>query len=185
MVTVLGLIDRPQDKRALERAIAYLRAEQEADGSWFGRWGTNYIYGTWSVLTAFAQAGVEPEDPAVRRAVGLVARAAEFGWRMGRDQRQLPQGLARGRQRAEHPLSHRLGAAWPCSRRAKRNPMRRGARSIICCGPSGSMACGAMRRFTAPGFPRVFYLKYHGYCAFFPLWALGAYRTLTRAGTAH
>jgi squalene-hopene/tetraprenyl-beta-curcumene cyclase len=39
--------------------------------------------------------------------------------------------------------------------------------------------------FTAPGFPRVFYLKYHGYCAFFPLWALGAYRTLTRAGTSH
>jgi squalene-hopene/tetraprenyl-beta-curcumene cyclase len=39
--------------------------------------------------------------------------------------------------------------------------------------------------FTAPGFPRVFYLKYHGYCGYFPLWALGAYRTLTRAGTAH
>ena len=70
VVTVLSLIDRPQDKRALERAIAYLRAEQEADGSWFGRWGTAItIYGTWSVLTAFAQAGLEPQDPAVRRAV--------------------------------------------------------------------------------------------------------------------
>jgi squalene-hopene/tetraprenyl-beta-curcumene cyclase len=39
--------------------------------------------------------------------------------------------------------------------------------------------------FTAPGFPRVFYLKYHGYCAYFPLWALAAYRTLTRRGTPH
>ena len=39
--------------------------------------------------------------------------------------------------------------------------------------------------FTAPGFPRVFYLKYHGYCRYFPLWALAAYRTLTRAGTTH
>ena len=39
--------------------------------------------------------------------------------------------------------------------------------------------------FTAPGFPRVFYLKYHGYCGYFPLWALASYRTLTRAGTAH
>ena len=56
VVTVLARIGRPQDKAALERAIAYLRDEQEPDGSWFGRWGTNYIYGTWSVLTAFAQA---------------------------------------------------------------------------------------------------------------------------------
>src|ERR1700735_3042272 len=68
VVTALGLIDRPQDGPVLERAIAYLRAEQEPDGSWFGRWGTNYVYGTWSVLTAFAQARVPADDPAVRRA---------------------------------------------------------------------------------------------------------------------
>ena len=60
VVTVLALIGRPQDEPALERAIAYLRAEQEPDGSWFGRWGTNYIYGTWSVLTALAQAAWSP-----------------------------------------------------------------------------------------------------------------------------
>ena len=58
VVTVLARIGRPQDKPALDRAIAYLREQQEADGSWFGRWGTNYIYGTWSVLMAFAQARI-------------------------------------------------------------------------------------------------------------------------------
>ena len=58
VVTVLARIGRPQDRHALSRALEYLRAQQEPDGSWFGRWGTNYIYGTWSVLTAFAQAGV-------------------------------------------------------------------------------------------------------------------------------
>ena len=47
------------------------------------------------------------------------------------------------------------------------------------------MACGAIPSFTAPGFPRVFYLRYHGYSAYFPLWALAAYRTLTRRGIAH
>ena len=66
VVTVLARIGRPQDKPALERAIAYLRRQQEPDGSWFGRWGTNYIYGTWSVLTALAQAHVGADDPAVR-----------------------------------------------------------------------------------------------------------------------
>ena len=55
---MLARIGRPQDRPALSARIDYLRAEQEPDGSWFGRWGTNYIYGTWSVLTAFAQAGI-------------------------------------------------------------------------------------------------------------------------------
>src|SRR3984885_14568985 len=54
VVTVLARVGREQDGPALERAIAYLRATQEADGSWFGRWGTNYIYGTWSVLADLA-----------------------------------------------------------------------------------------------------------------------------------
>src|SRR2546430_430358 len=82
VVTVLARVGRPQDQAVLARAIAFLRKEQEADGSWFGRWGTNYIYGTWSVLTAFAQAGIGPDDPATRRAVGLLTarQNADGGW---------------------------------------------------------------------------------------------------------
>ncbi len=57
---LLSLVGRPRDAAALARAIAYLRREQESDGSWFGRWGTNYLYGTWSVLVALAQAGIGP-----------------------------------------------------------------------------------------------------------------------------
>src|SRR6202049_3921275 len=66
VVTVLARIGRPQDEQAVDRAIAYLRKQQEAEGCWCGRGGTNYFYGTWSVLTAFAQAHVVPADPAVR-----------------------------------------------------------------------------------------------------------------------
>src|SRR6202042_800230 len=82
VVTVLARIGRPQDRQALDRAIAYLRAQQEADGSWFGRWGTNYIYGTWSVLTALNAAGVPADDPAVQRAVDWLAsvRREDGGW---------------------------------------------------------------------------------------------------------
>ena len=112
VVTALGLIDRPQDGPVLERAIAYLRAEQEPDGSWFGRWGTNYVYGTWSVLTAFAQAGVPADDPAVRRAVDwLITRQnSDGGW--GETNDSYLKGGARP-QSGEHPVSNRVGIAWP------------------------------------------------------------------------
>ena len=71
VVTVLARIGRPQDQPALQRGLAYLRAEQEPDGSWFGRWGTNYVYGTWSVLTAFRTPGWRPTIPrCVARSAG-------------------------------------------------------------------------------------------------------------------
>ena len=66
----------------LARALAFLRREQEAEGSWFGRWGTNYIYGTWSVLCALNAAGVGADDPAVRRAVAWLVsvQREDGGW---------------------------------------------------------------------------------------------------------
>ena len=57
-VSFLAQIGMPADDPVLARALAFLRREQEAEGSWFGRWGTNYIYGTWSVLCAFNAAGI-------------------------------------------------------------------------------------------------------------------------------
>jgi squalene-hopene/tetraprenyl-beta-curcumene cyclase len=184
VVTVLSLIDRPQDKRALERARAYLRAEQEADGSWFGRWGTNYIYGTWSVLTAFAQARVEPKDPAVRRAVGwlLDRQNSDGGWGESNDSYlKDSRGGGRGPSTPYHTAWALL--ALLASGEAKSDAARRAVNHLLRTQRLDGLWSDAS--FTAPGFPRVFYLKYHGYCAFFPLWALGTYRTLTRAGTAH
>ena len=66
----------------MARALAYLRREQEADGSWFGRWGTNYIYGTWSVLCALNAAGIAHDDPAMPRAVDWLVSVQrdDGGW---------------------------------------------------------------------------------------------------------
>ena len=184
VVTVLARVGRPQDQAALRRAIAFLRKEQEADGSWFGRWGTNYIYGTWSVLAAFAQAGISPDDPATRRAVSwLEARQnADGGWGESNDTYGYPHPAA------APPASTAHQSAWALL-------------GLLAAGEAGSGAvrCGVeylLRTqqedglwsdpsFTAPGFPRVFYLRYHGYCAYFPLWALAAYRTLLQRGTTH
>ena len=184
VVTVLARVGRPQDKPALDRALAYLRKEQEADGSWFGRWGTNYIYGTWSVLTAFAQAHVGPDDPAVRR---------------GAEWLKLKQNVDGGWGESNDSYAHVPGdpgtfpstpyqTAWAmlgllAAGEARSDAVRRGAEFLLRTQRTDGLWTDSS--FTAPGFPRVFYLRYHGYSAYFPLWALAAYRTLTRCGTAH
>jgi squalene-hopene/tetraprenyl-beta-curcumene cyclase len=184
VVTVLARVGRPQDKPALDRALAYLREEQEADGSWFGRWGTNYIYGTWSVLMAFAQAHVGPDDPAVRRAAEWLKHKqnADGGWGESNDS----YALAPGESRTFHSTPYQT--AWAllgllAAGEARSEAVRRGAEFLL--RTQGADGLWNDSSFTAPGFPRVFYLRYHGYSAYFPLWALAAYRTLTRRGTAH
>ena len=184
VVTAFALAGRPQDAAAQARAIAFLREEQEADGSWFGRWGTNYVYGTWSVLTAFAHAGIGSADPAVRRAVAwLQARQnADGGW--GESNDSYEPGRAAERVAASTPHH----TAWAllgllAAGEVESDAVRRGVEYLL----RTQQADGLWSDpgFTAPGFPRVFYLRYHGYCAYFPLWALAAYRGRLRPGTLH
>ena len=189
VVTVLARVGRPQDKQALERAIAYLRAEQEPDGSWFGRWGTNYIYGTWSVLTALAQAHVGAGDPAVQRAVEWLKRTQnpDGGWGESNDSYTQARGAAPAGGRAQFP-STAYQSAWAllglfAAGEARSDAARRGTEFLMRTQRADGLWSDPS--FTAPGFPRVFYLKYHGYSAYFPLWALAAYRTLSRRGIAH
>ena len=184
VVTVLARIGRPQDRQALSRALEHLRAEQEPDGSWFGRWGTNYIYGTWSVLTAFAQAGVGPQDAAVRRAVDwlLTRQNADGGWGESND------SYAKGPRTERKCASTPYHTAWAvlallASGESGSDAVRRGVHHLMRTQQADGLWSDP--NFNAPGFPRVFYLKYHGYSRYFPLWALAAFRTLTRARTAH
>jgi squalene-hopene/tetraprenyl-beta-curcumene cyclase len=183
VVTALGLIGRPQDSAVLESAIAYLRAEQEPDGSWFGRWGTNYVYGTWSVLTAFAQARIPADDPTVRRAVDwlLTRQNSDGGWGETNDS-YLKGGRARRVASTPYQTAWALLALLAAGE-AHSDAARRAVNHLLRTQEADGLWSDAS--FTAPGFPRVFYLKYHGYCGYFPLWALASYRTLTRAGTSH
>jgi squalene-hopene/tetraprenyl-beta-curcumene cyclase len=165
-------------RRALERCIAFLREEQEPEGPWYGRWGTNYIYGTWSVLTALAQAGVPPDDPTVQRAVQWLKemQRPDGGWGESNDS-YLAEGAA-----MLHPCkSTAFQTAWAmlalmAAGQADGPEVRRGAHYLM----YTQQADGLWQdeAFTAPGFPRVFYLKYHGYQKYFPLWALACYRKL-------
>jgi squalene-hopene/tetraprenyl-beta-curcumene cyclase len=184
VVTVLARVGRPQDKPALDRAVAYLRKHQEADGSWFGRWGTNYIYGTWSVLMALAQAHVGADDPAVRRAVEWLElrQNPDGGWGESND----TYAQAPGRTGTFPSTAYQTGWALLgllAAGEVRSDAARRGTEFLMRTQQSDGLWSDPS--FTAPGFPRVFYLRYHGYSAYFPLWALAAHRTLTRRGIAH
>jgi len=179
VVTLLAQLHRPQDRATLERAIRFLRREQEPDGCWFGRWGTNYIYGTWSVLIAFRRAGVEPDDPAVQRAVRWLERMQreDGGWGETNDS-YFDRSLA-GRMYRSTPYQ----TAWALLALLAAGAQRSGA---VARGVSYLLRTQRSEgswedpTATAPGFPRVFYLKYHGYSAYFPLWALAQYRNSLR-----
>jgi squalene-hopene/tetraprenyl-beta-curcumene cyclase len=190
VVTVLARIGRPQDKPALDRAIAYLRLQQEPNGSWFGRWGTNYIYGTWSVLMALAQTEIGAEDPIVQRAVAWLKHEqnADGGWGESNDTYLMSAPGAEPSAPVRKIDSNAYQSAWAllgllAAGEAGSDAARRGADYLMHTQQADGLWSDPS--FTAPGFPRVFYLKYHGYSAYFPLWALAAYRTLARRGIAH
>ena len=177
-VSFLAQIGMPADDPVPARALAWLRAEQLADGSWFGRWGTNYIYGTWSVLCAFNAAGVAADDPAVRRAVGflLATQRDDGGW--GEDNETYAEA-PRGRYHRSTPSQ----TAWAvlglmAAGEAEHAATARGAAWLAGCQKADGEWDEAP--YTAVGFPRVFYLRYHGYRLFFPLMALARLRGLRR-----
>jgi squalene-hopene/tetraprenyl-beta-curcumene cyclase len=152
------------------------------EGSWYGRWGMNYIYGTWSVLAGLNAAGLDPQSPAVRRAVAWLARIQneDGGWGEDGESYKLDyKGYEKAPSTASQTAWALLGlmaageVAHPAVARGIEYLQRHQAKDGF----------WAEDRFTATGFPRVFYLRYHGYRKFFPLWALARYRNLTRGNT--
>ncbi|MGH7091787.1 MAG: squalene--hopene cyclase, partial [Stellaceae bacterium] len=174
-VGLMAQLGERGDKASLAVGVTYLRRVQEPGGSWFGRWGTNHIYGTWSALVALKAAGLGPDDPTIRRAVRWLTskQRADGGW--GEDGDSYFPGEPHGEGKAATASQ----TAWALL-------------GLIAAGEGASEAVEHGVRFllaeqrphglwdepwyTAVGFPRVFYLRYHGYRAYFPLWALARYR---------
>jgi len=162
----------------VKRGVDYLKREQEADGAWFGRWGNNYVYGTWSVLCALNAVGEDMQAPYVRKAVDWL----------------------KGRQRPDGGWGEDCASYW----QHRRDEVKVSTPSQTSWAVLGLMAAGDVdsvavkggveyllesprdegkwqeEYFNAVGFPRVFYLRYHGYSAYFPLWTLARYRNLKK-----
>jgi squalene-hopene/tetraprenyl-beta-curcumene cyclase len=171
--------DTAQKSEAVVRALDYLRRTQLEEGSWYGRWGMNYIYGTWSVLCALNAAGVDHGAPEFRKAVAWLARIQnpDGGW--GEDGTSYKLDY-RGYERAPSTASQ---TAWAllglmAAGEVDHPAVERGIDYLS--RVQGDDGFWNEPRYTATGFPRVFYLRYHGYSKFFPLWALARYRNLKR-----
>jgi squalene-hopene/tetraprenyl-beta-curcumene cyclase len=178
MLAQLGATDSP----AVHRGIAYLRETQRHDGSWFGRWGMNYIYGTWSVLCALNAAGIHPQSWEIRRAVAwlLKIQNEDGGWGEDGESYKLDYiGYQPAPSTASQAAWAILGlmAAGECDHPA----VERGINYLM--ETQGEDGFWPEARYTAVGFPRVFYLRYHGYAKFFPLWAMARYRNLKSGNT--
>ena len=159
--------------------LNYIRSEQEEDGSWFGRWGTNYIYGTWSVLIALEQTDTPKDDPMYTKAVSWLksVQHEDGGW--GEDNQSYHETGMSG----QFHTSTAFQTAWAtlalmAAGEYESKEVRAGIDYLLHTQQKDSF--WASDCHTAPGFPRVFYLKYHGYDKFFPLWALARYRNEQR-----
>ncbi len=161
----------------LSRAIDYLLREQEPDGSWFGRWGMNYVYGTWSVLSAFNAIDYDPASTPVRRAVAWLKRIqnADGGWGEGGESYALDY---KGYQPAPSTASQTAWALLALMAAGEVDSAEAAAGLAYLSKTQAGDGFWKEERFTATGFPRVFYLRYHGYSKFFPLWAMARYRNL-------
>ncbi len=164
---------------AYNRCLNYIRSEQEEDGSWFGRWGTNYIYGTWSVLIALEQTDTPKDDPMYTKAVSWLksVQHEDGGW--GEDNQSYHETGMSG----QFHTSTAFQTAWAtlalmAAGEYESKEVRAGIDYLLHTQQKDSF--WASDCHTAPGFPRVFYLKYHGYDKFFPLWALARYRNEQR-----
>ncbi len=166
------------DSRAVQDGLAYLRQTQLADGSWYGRWGMNYIYGTWSVLCALKVAGLRPDAPEMRKAHDwlISIQNPDGGW--GEDGTSYKLEY-RGYEPAASTASQ---TAWAliglmsAGAAANHPAVEKGVAYLL--RTQGADGFWQEDHYTATGFPRVFYLRYHGYSKFFPLWALARYNNL-------
>ena len=183
-LSMLGQLGETMEtSEAVRRGVAYLIKDQHPEGSWFGRWGINYIYGTWSVLCAFNAVGIDPQHPAIRRAVAWLAEIQnpDGGWG------EADAGYALdyvAYQPAETTASQTSWAVigLMAAGEVDHPAVKRGIAYIQA--NQGEDGFWEEPHYTGTGFPRVFYLRYLGYSKFFPLWAMARYRNLKQGNTA-
>jgi squalene-hopene/tetraprenyl-beta-curcumene cyclase len=186
-ISMLAQLGESADKSpAVAAGIAYLRKTQLAEGSWYGRWGLNYIYGTWSVLCALNATGIDHTDPMVRKAAGWLAsiQNADGGWGEDAtsyrlDYKDFDKGFDGGPSTASQTAWALLGLM--AAGEVENPAVARGVEYLIA--TQAEKGLWDEQRYTATGFPRVFYLRYHGYSKFFPLWALARYRNLRKTNS--
>ncbi len=175
---IMGRLGFEKDHAVAAKAINYLKSEQEEDGSWFGRWGVNYIYGTWSVLTGLSYIGEDMSSDYVRKSLKWLksVQNSDGGWGESCKSYEDPNLKAIGPSTPSQTAWALLGLLaaneWQCE------TVRNGIKYLV--ENQNSDGTWTDKEYTGTGFPTVFYLKYHMYPKYFPLLALGKYRKLSK-----
>ena len=176
-VGMLAQLGAGKDHPRLKAGIDYLIKTQRDDGSWWGRWGVNYIYGTWSALAGLNGAGLAPDHTTMKRGAAwlLAIQNPDGGWGENCDSYKLDY---KGYEPAPSTASQ---TAWAllglmAAGEVDHPAVARGVNYLKATQQGDGL--WSQPHYTGGGFPRVFYLNYHGYPKFFPLWALARYRNL-------
>jgi squalene-hopene/tetraprenyl-beta-curcumene cyclase len=175
IIELLGTLGYRPEHQSIARALDYLWASQEPEGCWYGRWGVNYIYGTWQVLLGLRAIDFPMDHPACRRAVAWLesVQQADGGW--GESCESYDDPSLKGMGETTPSQTAWAVAGLVAAGEAQSEAARRGVDYLVASQKSdGTWDEDA---FTGTGFPRVFYLKYHLYRIYFPLMALGRFRS--------
>jgi squalene-hopene/tetraprenyl-beta-curcumene cyclase len=175
-VELLCMLGYDRDFPPISRALRFLREDQDECGGWFGRWGVNYLYGTWSVLMAMKRAGEDMDQPYIRKAVQWLklCQNKDYGW--GENCHCYVDLALKGKGESTPSQTAWALLGLMAAGEIDSPEVQRGVHYLISTRkPRGGWDESL---FTGTGFPGVFYLRYHGYRNYFPLWALGVYYRL-------
>jgi len=163
----------PADSDIHKRAMDFIWRDQQHDFCWYGRWGVNYIYGTWQVLVGLIANGVSPDDPRLHRAVDWLTSKQQScgGWGETASSYDDPSLRGTGVPTASQTAWALLGLI--AADKADSQAVQRGVDYLL--GTQQPNGTWRETEFTGTGFPRVFYLRYHYYSLYFPLMALARY----------
>lgn len=177
MLELMGTFGYAKEFPAAARAIQFLKRNQEPEGPWWGRWGVNYLYGTWSVMCGLAAIGEPLDQPYVRKAVDWMMSRQNIDGGWGETcESYHDRSLAGVGESTPSQTSWALLALMAAGE-AGSPTVARGVQYLISTQkPDGTWD---EAHYTGTGFPKFFMIKYHIYRNCFPLMALGTYRNLT------
>jgi squalene-hopene/tetraprenyl-beta-curcumene cyclase len=177
-IEMLAMLGYDRSFPPVARGLEYLQRTQETYGAWYGRWGVNYIYGTWAVLVGLGALGEDPKQPYIVKAIDWLKtiQNSDGGWGEDCNTYDDPGMHGKGASTASQTAWALLGLM--AVGEIDSESVERGVNYLL---RNFEPSSGWYENFyTGTGFPKVFYLKYHGYSHYFPLWALGVYRHMKR-----
>ena len=182
ILELLGCENFRQGHARVKKALDYIRDQQEPDGSWYGRWGVNYIYGTWQVLRGLRAMNLDMQEPWLLKARQWLQSVQhdDGGWGERCNTYDDPVFKGRGPSTASQTAWAVMGL---CAFDDPANPhLKRGIEYLVRTqNPDGSWT---EHETTGTGFPKVFYLKYDMYRNAWPLLALATYRQIVERAHA-